>query len=103
MNIRIFRNCRVVLRGLFFFNFIGPSLGVFNLLVLCTGILAHDFSGRFVGISDGDTIGVIHDGRTEKIRLYGIDAPENGEAFVIRAKQFVSTQANGKSVWQFVK
>jgi len=30
------------------------------------------------GVSDGDTITVIHEGKGEKIRLYGIDAPEKG-------------------------
>jgi endonuclease YncB( thermonuclease family) len=29
--------------------------------------------GKCVGISDGDTIRVMHLGKTEKIRLFGID------------------------------
>ena len=64
---------------------------------------ADDFSGRVVGISDGDTISVMHDGRAEKIRLYGIDAPEKGQAFGNRAKQFVSALAFGKEVKVEVK
>lgn len=32
--------------------------------------------GKVVGVSDGDTITVMHDGKAEKIRLYGIDCPE---------------------------
>lgn len=34
-----------------------------------------------VGITDGDTIKVILDGKEERIRLYGIDAPEDGQTF----------------------
>ena len=32
----------------------------------------------------------MHEGRSEKIRLHGIDAPERGQAFSNRAKQSVS-------------
>jgi micrococcal nuclease len=59
---------------------------------------ATEFHGRVVGIADGDTITVLHDGRAEKIRLYGIDAPEKGQAFGDRAKQFTSELAFGQTV-----
>jgi micrococcal nuclease len=59
---------------------------------------APDFSGRVIGIVDGDTIGVMHDGKAEKVRLRGIDAPERGQAFSNRAKQFVSGLCFGKEV-----
>ncbi len=45
----------------------------------------------------------LHDGRGEKIRLYGINAPEKGQAFGNRAKQFVSSLAFGKEVKVEVK
>jgi micrococcal nuclease len=44
--------------------------------------------GKVASVSDGDTINVMHDGKTEKIRLYGIDCPEKGQAFGKRAKKF---------------
>jgi endonuclease YncB( thermonuclease family) len=100
-NIRIIRNCRVDLRGLLFI--IGAALGFINFLVLSTDTRVDDFSGRVVGVSDGDTITVMHDGQGEKIRLYGIDAPEKGQAFGNRVKQFVSTLAFGKEVKVEVK
>jgi len=78
-NIRIICNCRVVSLGIFFL--IGTALGIFTFLLLSTEIRADEFSGPVGGISDGDTINVMHDGRAEKIRLYGIDAPEKGQAF----------------------
>jgi len=44
------------------------------------------WQGMVVGISDGDTITVLHEGKGEKIRLYGIDTPEDHQAFGKRAK-----------------
>jgi endonuclease YncB( thermonuclease family) len=43
------------------------------LLFISGQVHAGDFRGRVVGITDGDTISVLHDGKAEKIRLYGID------------------------------
>ncbi len=77
---------------------IGPALAIFSFLVLSPEIPSDDFSGRVVSISDGDTISVIYNGRTKKVRLNGIDAPEKGQAFGNRAKQFVSAMAFGKVV-----
>jgi hypothetical protein len=51
-----------------------------------------------VGVSDGDTITVIHRGKGEKIRLYGTDCPEKKQAFGKRAKQFTSNMVFGKTV-----
>src|SRR5262245_32173590 len=52
---------------------------------------APDFTARVVGVSDGDTITVLRDGRTQvRIRLWGIDAPETGQDFGARAKQSAS-------------
>ena len=56
------------------------------------------WQGMVVGISDGDTITVLHEGKGEKIRLYGIDAPEKGQAFSKRAKQFAFQMVYGKTV-----
>src|SRR5438552_7496201 len=36
------------------------------------------FSSKVVGVTDGDTITVLHNGRDERVRLYGIDCPEKG-------------------------
>jgi endonuclease YncB( thermonuclease family) len=43
------------------------------LVVVSTPLQAAEFTGRVVGITDGDTITVLHNGRGEKIRLNGID------------------------------
>ena len=64
----------------------------------CLSVSAHDFSGQVVGVSAGDSVNVLPDGRGEKIKSYGIDAPERSQAFGNRAKQFVSSLAFGKEI-----
>jgi len=56
------------------------------------------FTGKVVGVSDGDTISVMHNGKAERIRLSGIDCPEKSQAFGQRAKQFTSALVFGKDV-----
>ncbi len=69
------------------------------LLLLPSPARAVDFSARVNGISDGDTITVLRNGRTQvKIRLHGVDAPETGQDFGSRAKQAASELAFGKTV-----
>lgn len=46
------------------------------LLLLLFPSLSFAFTGKVVGISDGDTISVMHKGKAQKVRLAGIDAPE---------------------------
>ncbi len=67
-------------------------------LWLLSAALAADFTGRVVGVADGDTITVLHKGKGERIRLHGIDCPEKRQAFGKRAKQFTSTLVSGKTV-----
>jgi endonuclease YncB( thermonuclease family) len=80
----------VLPRTFFLIGLIGATAGILTLVASRTTIRAADFSGRVVGISDGDTISVMRDGRAEKVRLHGIDAPEKGQPFSNRAKRFVS-------------
>ena len=58
----------------------------------------NQFSGKVVSVLDGDTIDILHNKRAKRIRLNGVDAPEKGQAFGQKAKQFVSEQAFGKEV-----
>jgi len=59
-----------------------------SIALLTSQALAADFTGRVVGVADGDTITVLHNGKGERIRLHGIDCPEKRQAFGNRAKQF---------------
>src|SRR5437867_1132760 len=65
------------------------------LLLMAMPILVHaeQFTGKVVGISDGDTISVLREGKAVKVRLYGIDAPEKAQAFGTKAQQFTGERA----------
>ncbi len=56
------------------------------------------WTGKVVGVSDGDIITVLHDGKGVKIRLYGTDCPEKKQDFGKRAKKFTSDMVFGKDV-----
>ena len=60
--------------------------------------LGADFTGRVVGIIDGDSIEVLHNQRPERIRLSGIDCPEKGPAFGQKAKHDAFDLVYGKEV-----
>jgi endonuclease YncB( thermonuclease family) len=56
------------------------------------------FTGEVVGISDGDTIEVMYNGRAVKVRLHGIDTPEKAQAFGTKAKQFTADLVHRQQV-----
>jgi len=69
------------------------------LLLLATPLLAGEtYTGKCLGVHDGDTISLMKAGRAVKVRLEGIDCPELGQDFGTRAKQFTSGMAFGKDV-----
>jgi endonuclease YncB( thermonuclease family) len=55
-------------------------------------------SCRVVAVFDGDTIDVMWDRQTTRIRLHGVDSPELGQAFCQRAKEFTSDLAFAEDV-----
>ena len=71
---------------------------LFLLVAAAATLLAEDFSGKVVDITDGDTIRVMHNGAPERIRLWGIDCPESKQPFGTRAKQFTGDLAFGQTV-----
>jgi endonuclease YncB( thermonuclease family) len=56
------------------------------------------FTGQVVGVTDGNSIKVLHDDKAEMVRLLGIDCPERKQPFGTRAKQFTSHQIFGMKV-----
>jgi endonuclease YncB( thermonuclease family) len=60
--------------------------------------MAWGWPGKVIGVIDGDSIAVIHDGKGEHIRLWGIDCPEKGQDFGTKAKQATSALVFGKVV-----
>lgn len=72
-------------------------------LLLAGAVSAEQYSGRVVGVSDGDTLSVMRAGKAEKVRLHGVDAPESAQPFGTRAKQATSEMVFGKDVTVRVK
>src|ERR1700730_10673810 len=71
---------------------------VFLLVAVAATLFSEDFTGKVVGISDGDTIRVMRNGAPERIRLWGIDCPESKQPFGTRAKQFTGDVTFGQTV-----
>lgn len=70
------------------------SLSIFN--AAAAGQL---FAGKVIGVLDGDTIEVLDARKTpHRIRLAGIDAPENAQPFGQRSKEHLSDLVFGKQV-----
>ena len=75
-----------------------PLIHFLVLLLLSCNAYA-DFTGKVVGVSDGDTITMLGaENKQHKIRLVGIDAPEKAQAFGNVAKQRMSDMVFGKEV-----
>src|SRR6266446_10219125 len=74
--------------------------GVVWLLLMALPILVHaeQFTGKVVGISDGDTISVLREGKAAKVRVYGVDTPEKAQAFGTQARKFTSDFAFQQTV-----
>ncbi len=55
--------------------------------------------GRSVNVADGDTFTLLDDNNTQhRIRLYGIDAPERGQAFGNRSREYLASMIVGKTL-----
>ena len=59
--------------------------------------------GKVVKVVDGDTLHIYNNKETYKIRLSGIDAPENGQAYGKRAKEHLASLVAGKQVIAIVE
>ncbi len=68
------------------------------LLFMFIPFLHADFTGKCVGVSDGDTILVMNEGKAVKIRLEGVDCPESHQDYGAKAKEFTSGMVFGKDV-----
>jgi endonuclease YncB( thermonuclease family) len=78
---------------------LGPVLTLALVLAAAAALPAGEFAGQVVGVQDGDTLTVREEGgQALRIRLWGIDAPERGQAFSNVAKKHLSDLAFGKRV-----
>ncbi len=60
--------------------------------------VVEEFSGKVIGVTDGDTIKVLVNKETVKVRLEGIDAPESGQSYGKKAKEALAEIVAGKTV-----
>ena len=67
-------------------------------LALVVQAPAEPFAGKVVGISDGDTLTVLRYRQQVKVRLHGVDAPEQGQPFGAASKRRASDLAFGSTV-----
>lgn len=71
---------------------------IFSVLLLTAPALSDVSTSQVISVVDGDTIDVLHGERLERIRLNGIDAPEKGQDYGRRAKQFTYELVEQKEV-----
>ncbi|WP_370608233.1 thermonuclease family protein [Citrobacter meridianamericanus] len=75
-----------------------PRLILLLLVILAPAVQA-TLTGRVVRVIDGDTVVVLAKKEgTVRVRLSGIDAPENGQPFGQRARQFLASRIAGRVV-----
>ncbi len=68
------------------------------LLVLFVLVLVNEafsFTGQVVGVPDGDTIEVLHNGKAQPVRLQGVDCSEKGQLYGNSARRATSAWALG--------
>ncbi len=59
--------------------------------------------GKVIRVADGDTFTLLVDGNQIRVRIYGIDAPEVGQAYSQKSRLFLSGMIAGKCVLAIVK
>lgn len=60
---------------------------------------AQTLKGKVVRVSDGDTVVLLDaDNTQQKIRLHSMDAPENGQPYGDKSKEYLSSLIAGKTV-----
>lgn len=59
---------------------------------------AQAFTALVIKVSDGDTVTVTHDGEKQRVRVFGIDAPEHDQPGGTQAKHDMTALALGKTV-----
>lgn len=62
------------------------------------GPVAREFVGKVVAVDDGHSVTVQHDGRAERVRLAGIEAPRPGQEYAGQSKAFLAGIAFGREV-----
>jgi endonuclease YncB( thermonuclease family) len=77
--------------------------GFISLTLMAYGAIAYaasatKYDAKVVSVIDGDTINVMHNGAKEKVILFGVDCPENGQDFGDVAKKFTDDRCYKQTV-----
>ena len=67
-------------------------------LLFGTIVFGKTLVGKVIKVYDGDTIIILVNGKKEKIRFYGIDAPEIKQSYGIESRDFVRNKIMDKEV-----
>lgn len=54
--------------------------------------------GKVISVADGDTVTILVGKTQHRVRLHGVDCPNSGQTFRIRAKQFTADKTFGTRV-----
>ncbi|WP_333863606.1 thermonuclease family protein [Sphingobacterium sp.] len=69
------------------------------LFLLPLNSISQTLKGKVIRIADGDTITILDSNKSQiRIRLYGIDCPENGQDFGNVAKKYTSELCFAKTI-----
>ena len=72
---------------------------LFFLINFCSNLYSQTYTGKVIGIKDGDTVVVLDSLNYQTtLRLAEVDCPEKSQAFGTRAKQFTSDEIYLKQV-----
>ena len=80
-------------------NRCAPSISVLlAAMLLIPPAFSETFQAKVTEVAKGDVFTVMRDGKSETIRLAGVDSPELAQPFGPEAKQFTAGLINGKDV-----
>lgn len=68
------------------------------ILITLLSCVSHEQQGVVVKVIDGDTFDLKSGNEKIRVRLFGIDSPERGQAFNVKAKEFTASLIAGKDV-----
>lgn len=74
------------------------TLLIFEIVFAAPPKVIDTLTGKVIGVTDGDTIKVLVNRQTVKVRLEGIDAPESSQSFGANSKLALSKMVFGKTV-----
>lgn len=64
---------------------------LFPLLLFCSFVSQNELTGKVVRVADGDTFTLLTGNNKQvKVRIYGIDAPESGQAYSEKSRLFLA-------------